>query len=305
MTRLEDPELMDYESSGTYIPDTPYGLPFFRGEHVDVSLGPLAESLWCGHRFDRARLVFTFDRAEGWIASMGNDSGWQYDLLPLGPHQFYVIPPNWETVFNWEESADLVVLYCDSTTIAAAGPALNNVTFGSLHPIVRRDLEISRLLQMFSRLCRETYELQPLYVEGIGMALASRTSDQLPAFDKTSTNIRPRFPHNTIDRANRYVDQHLKGKMFVSDLAKQAALSPDHFARRFKASTGLSPSQFVIHRRIEKVCELFETGKYNVTEAAYEAGFHDPSHLNRCFKKIKGCSPKEALKIAGSAVSYQ
>jgi AraC family transcriptional regulator len=171
--------------------------------------------------------------------------------------------------------------------------------------MVRRDLEIARLLHMFSRLCRETHEPQSHYVEGIGMALASRILDQLPNSDRTGKDARPRLPHHTLDRANRYVGEHLKEKMFVSDLAKQAALSPDHFARRFKASTGLSPSQFVIHRRIEKVCELFETGEYNVTEAAREVGFHDPSHLSRCFKKIKGCSPKEVLKIAGSAVSYQ
>jgi AraC-like DNA-binding protein len=305
MIRQENPERMVDEFSPRDIPDTPYGLPFVRGEHVDVSFGHLTQSLWYGHSFDRARLVFTFNRAGGWIADTSNEcDGWS-DLFSLWPHQFCFIPPNCETVLSWEEPADLVLLYCDSTAIEAARTSLNGISLCSLHPVVRRDLEISRLLQMFLRLCRETCQPKAPYVEGIAAALASRTLDQLSPSNETSRNIRPSFPRNTIDRTNQYVDEHLKETMFVSDLAKQAALSPDHFARRFKVTTGLSPKQFVINRRVEKVCELFETGKFNVAEAAREVGFHDPSHLNRCFRKLKGCSPKEALKAVGSAVSYQ
>ncbi len=55
---------------------------------------------------------------------------------------------------------------------------------------------------------------------------------------------------------------------------------------------------FVLKRRMERVHELLGTGKFNVTEAGREAGFHDLSHLNRCFRKVFGCSPKAVLKTA-------
>ena len=50
------------------------------------------------------------------------------------------------------------------------------------------------------------------------------------------------------------------------------------------------------------VGELLESGKYNVAEAAREVGFNDLSHLNRCFRKILGWSPKTALKAAGKRI---
>jgi AraC-like DNA-binding protein len=304
MIRLENPQRIVFGSSTPDIPDTPYGLPFIRGERVDISFGTLDSSVWCAHSFERTRFVFTFDRAGGWIKTMRSERAWPEGHFFFEPHQFCIVPPNLETIISWEEPADLVILYYDSPAIAEGGPSFNKAVVGSLHPIVRRDPEISKLLQMFLKLCRETSQPKTPYVEGIGMALASRALEQLASPSKPDLRSRHGFHVETIERASRYIDARLKETILVSDLAKLAAVSPDHFARRFKVSTGLSPKQFLIRHRIEKACQLFKTGEYNVTEAAHEVGFHDLSYLNRCFRKFKGCSPKGVLKGVGNAVSY-
>jgi len=53
-----------------------------------------------------------------------------------------------------------------------------------------------------------------------------------------------------------------------------------------------------VKRRVEKVDDLLRSGKFNVTEAAWEVGFNDLSHLNRCFRNFFGYSPKTAIKTA-------
>ena len=72
-------------------------------------------------------------------------------------------------------------------------------------------------------------------------------------------------------------------------------MSPYHFMRLFKKSTGKSPHQYVIEARVRKAKDLLATGKLSVCEAAYRVGFVDQSHLTRHFKRIFGLPPKALL----------
>jgi AraC family transcriptional regulator len=71
-------------------------------------------------------------------------------------------------------------------------------------------------------------------------------------------------------------------------------MSPYHFARLFKESTGLSPYQYVIEARVRKAKELLTTGKFTISEAAYHVGFVDQSHLTRHFKKTTRADRSES-----------
>jgi AraC-like DNA-binding protein len=53
-----------------------------------------------------------------------------------------------------------------------------------------------------------------------------------------------------------YIREHLHASLTLRDLAAVAHLSPYHFARRFKESTGLPPHQYIIARRIERAQQL-------------------------------------------------
>jgi AraC family transcriptional regulator len=49
---------------------------------------------------------------------------------------------------------------------------------------------------------------------------------------------------------------NLDGSAALEQMAALVHLSPDHFARQFKAATGLPPHQFVITRRVELAQQL-------------------------------------------------
>jgi AraC family transcriptional regulator len=66
-------------------------------------------------------------------------------------------------------------------------------------------------------------------------------------------------------------------------MAAVAGLSPFHFARQFKAATGLPPHQFVILCRVDR------------------ATFSDQSQLSHHFKGLVGVTPGQVRKPARTA----
>ena len=71
-----------------------------------------------------------------------------------------------------------------------------------------------------------------------------------------------------------------------------ARLSPYHFARQFKAATGLPPHQYIIARRVERAKGLLqENDDLSLSQVAARVGFSDQSQLSHHFKRLVGVSP--------------
>ncbi len=78
----------------------------------------------------------------------------------------------------------------------------------------------------------------------------------------------------------------------IVEMARRVGISPYYMIRKFKHACGLSPHAFRIQCRVRMAQKLLENGK-SVVETAYETGFYDQSHLDRCFRKIVGLTPEE------------
>nr|WP_058998923.1 helix-turn-helix transcriptional regulator [Leptolyngbya sp. NIES-2104] len=73
-------------------------------------------------------------------------------------------------------------------------------------------------------------------------------------------------------------------------------MSPHHFSRLFKQSTGLSPHQYVIRCRVERAKQLLLKGEMTIAEVAATVGFYDQSHFAHYFRRLMGVTPKALLK---------
>jgi AraC family transcriptional regulator len=99
-----------------------------------------------------------------------------------------------------------------------------------------------------------------------------------------------------------YVEEHLDASPTLAQLAAIARLSPYHFARQFKAATGLPPHQYLISRRVERAKQLLQTGsEVTLAEAATRSGFSDQSAFSHHFKRIVGITPGQFRGPAGFA----
>ena len=75
-------------------------------------------------------------------------------------------------------------------------------------------------------------------------------------------------------------------------MAAVAHLSAYHFARQFKAATGLPPHRYVIARRVERAKQLLHAGTdLSLAEVALRAGFSDQSQFCQHFKRLVGVTP--------------
>ena len=69
-------------------------------------------------------------------------------------------------------------------------------------------------------------------------------------------------------------------------------MSPYHFARVFKQSTGIAPHQFLMERRVECAKSLLRETDLSITEIAHRIGCPNPSHFSRLFHRATTMTPR-------------
>jgi len=77
----------------------------------------------------------------------------------------------------------------------------------------------------------------------------------------------------------------------LNDLASLAGLSPFHFLRVFRATTGLTPHQHLLRTRLRAAAISLARTEAPVTDIALAMGFEDLSNFTRTFRAEYGLSP--------------
>lgn len=79
----------------------------------------------------------------------------------------------------------------------------------------------------------------------------------------------------------------------TDELATIALLSPSHFVRAFKQSTGQSPHQFVLAARLSQARDLILARDLPLNVVAASVGFSSHSHMTAQMKRAWGFTPSE------------
>jgi transcriptional regulator GlxA family with amidase domain len=91
-------------------------------------------------------------------------------------------------------------------------------------------------------------------------------------------------------KLNAWMRNHLSEDLSVERLAKQAAMSPRHFARAYAADTGTTPAKAVERMRAEAARMALERGGA-IQDIALRVGFGDPERMRRAFVRLYGAPP--------------
>lgn len=226
------------------------------------------------------------------------DCGEGVKELSTVPGSFYVAPPS--AIADWESDGahdiSLLAIPEDYTTCLLPGNA-GNTGQNPLVPIMNTQLvdpTLDHLMEQMWQTSIEDSKGAALQVDGLLLTLIGRLVCHAEDRTKNRSNAVKAKPLEAVrlKRVTDYIDAHLSELISMPDLARVACLSQHHFARVFRAATGMSPHSYVTHRRIERARDLLISTDTPLVQVALMCGFGTQAHFSTVFKKQMGLPPK-------------
>jgi AraC family transcriptional regulator len=206
-----------------------------------------------------------------------------------------VVPAGSSVLSRWQGSKDSLLIYLEPslvTRVAAESFALDPSR------TVVPPLDGLNVPELRSAMLAVGAELRAggvggsLMVESLANVLAVHLIRHITGAHRLPVSADGVLPRRKLRTVIEYIMENLGGNPTLEQMAAVAHLSPYHFARQFKAATGLPPYQYVIARRVERAQHLLRgDGELGMAEVAFRAGFSDQSHFSSHFKRILGVTP--------------
>lgn len=153
--------------------------------------------------------------------------------------------------------------------------------------------------QFLVALCEQAYQL--LNSDSMGRAasqcfsiafllLAQKLGTDPPSSPISQSNTR------LADSIRQYLDDHFTEKLSLQSIAKKFKCSEPYISHVFKQSTGFSPIQYVIRRRLGLAQCYLASSDYTATQISTLVGYDNTNYFNTIFTKMVGTTPIQYRK---------
>ena len=129
-----------------------------------------------------------------------------------------------------------------------------------------------------------------LMMDGLVRAIAmvlSQTDYEAAARTAERIHMTPAKLRRVVD----YIEANLENDIGLNEIAGAAELSPFHFSRVFKLTTGETPYHYLRSRRIERARKMLLHEDVPLAELSLACGFANQSHFTAAFTREIGMSP--------------
>lgn len=144
------------------------------------------------------------------------------------------------------------------------------------------------------RLCKDNGSLLPLFTEAAALYRGGHPAHLKAVVYQLYSMLFPLKQED--DCCIGYINSHFTEQFSIPQLAKQCALSETMYRRRFRQLTGLSPIQYINRLKIEKACQLLQSGDIGHQQVSEFLNFNSVSYFYRVFKSITGQTPGDYKK---------
>jgi AraC family transcriptional regulator len=160
----------------------------------------------------------------------------------------------------------------------------------------------------------ETYQMKDKMLQHIGLALLEEAMSETPVgrlyaeslsqtlifhllknysnANSTKENLIGGLSGYKLRRVTEFINENLEQDLTLGEIAEVADLSQFHFTRVFRQTTGLTPQQYVMQRRIEQAKQLLAVSDLPLVEVSLRTGFKNQSHFTTLFRKFTKLTPK-------------
>lgn len=142
------------------------------------------------------------------------------------------------------------------------------------------------------------YLLKPISQEDLDTALKKILKKRMP-----SETEKEEIPYDEIPLSQSFLNNILEEMkqdytkdISLTKLAEKYGISSGHLSTQIKQELGISFSEYITAKRMQKAKELLQNEIFSVEEVADAVGYHDYFYFTKAFKKTLGISPSKYRK---------
>jgi AraC family transcriptional regulator len=224
--------------------------------------------------------------------------------IPLPPGSISMVPAGSSVRWRRQGSIDALFISLDPSQVARI--ATESFGFDPTRTVVPPVVGLN-LPELRSAMLAVDAELKsggfggPLMAESLANILAVHLIRHTTGARRLPASADGVLLRRKLRTVIEYIMENLEGSLTLEQMAAVVHLSPYHFARQFKAATGLPPHQYLTTRRVERAQQLLRAdGELGLAAVALRVGFSDQSQFSLHFKRIVGVTPREFRISAGT-----
>lgn len=194
-----------------------------------------------------------------------------------------VIPSRKPHVGRWRDGDEVVVVLLGHDYIERAA---DEILRHSSSTIVGAECAVDPVLQAMGTTLRREFladgVADQLYLESVAVVLSGhlvRHWSSRPGERQSGGRLTPAQLRRTIEAIEEGRGQS------IASLANGIGLGSHQFTRLFRQTTGHSPYQFLVQRRLARARSLLESTQLPLAQIAFEVGFASQSHFTSVFRK--------------------
>jgi AraC family transcriptional regulator len=221
----------------------------------------------------------------------------------VGPGEVAIIPAgtSWSSEALGSHLQNTVLLYLRPLFVRSL---LSKVDFSGVEMVLTPEIgfrctHIRHIAMSLLSELREAHVMGRLYADSLAQGLAMQLIQRYGSLKTVQVGIGGMAPHR-LRKALALIDHHLateeEGRVELRVVAKEVGVSYFHFSRAFKQTVGMSPTNYIAERRIERAKKLMLETALPISEIALRSGFSSQSHFTTSFRRYSGVTPRSFRK---------
>lgn len=223
------------------------------------------------------------------------DVGLGLKAIPMRRGELVIAPPDTPADYQAHTSLDFIAFGLPVSFVDAAAIHLGVKQF-SAEPLLGyavQDHVVRHLIHdIWKEACRDLSK-GALFIDASLMSLSNRLVALASKGQPKPFELGHKLSALDFARVCEYVDSNIDTNVRMASLARLTDLPDQKFARAFKATTGKSPHQWLIDRRLDRAEEFLGKSRMSLAEVAYACGFSSQAHMTTLFSDRRNVTPAE------------